>query len=73
VYVSNLDYRTSANDLKAFFSQWGEISEIFMPLHPQFSRSRGFAFLTFAKPADSEKAISEMDGKEYDGRVLHVS
>lgn len=73
VYVSNLDYRTSLDDLREFFEQWGRVEGVFLPIHPQFCRSRGFAFVTFVDKSAAETAIAEMDGKEYDGRVLKVT
>ena len=73
VYVSNLDFRTTKEDLAEFFEQWGTVESVVVPVHPHSVRSRGFAFVTFADPDAAETAIAEMNGKEYDGRVLTVT
>jgi len=73
VYVSNLDYRTTETELLEFFQQWGTVQAVCLPKHPLLQRSRGFAFVEFETAADSELAIKEMNGKEYDGRTLMVS
>ncbi|KAH8064646.1 hypothetical protein JL722_1523 [Aureococcus anophagefferens] len=73
IYVSNLDYKTNERDVKRIFERFGAIKEVFMPLHPEFGRSRGFCFVTFAEEADAATAIEKMDGGDHEGRQLRVS
>jgi hypothetical protein len=73
IYVSNLDYKTNERDVKRIFERFGAIKEVFMPLHPEFGRSRGFCFVTFAEEADAATAIEQMDGGDHEGRQLRVS
>ncbi|KAJ8609831.1 hypothetical protein CTAYLR_008139 [Chrysophaeum taylorii] len=73
VYVSNLDYKTTSEDLREFFEQWGAVAEVYVPFDSSLGRSRGFAFVTFESKEAAETAVSELDGKEYDGRRLKVS
>lgn len=73
VYVGNLPFNVSNDQLKEIFSQYGEISEATVISDKYSGRSKGFGFVTFANDADADKAISEMNGKEVEGRALKVN
>jgi len=73
VYVGNLSFKTEDNELKELFSQFGEVSEAIVIKDKYSGRSKGFGFVTFADDASAQKAISEMDGKEVDGRNIKVN
>ena len=73
VYVGNLPFSVTLEDLKEMFSSYGEISEATVIADKFSGRSKGFGFVTFAKKEDAKKAISEMNGKEVQGRELTVS
>lgn len=72
LYVGNLDFRTGADDLKAFFESNGceQVCDVSVITGPE-GRSRGFAFVTFYDKEDGEKAL-ECNGMECNGRQLAV-
>ncbi len=73
VYVGNLPFGVSEEDLKELFSSYGEISEVSLITDKFSGRSKGFGFVTFANKENAEKAISEMNEKDVQGRALKVS
>ena len=73
VYVGNLSFNIGQEELKKLFSQFGEITEATVISDKFSGRSKGFGFVTFAKKEDAEKAIAEMNEKEFEGRALKVS
>ena len=48
LFVGSLDAKTTEERLKEYFTQWGELVDIVLMLHPNTNKSRGFAFITFA-------------------------
>lgn len=73
VYVGNLSFKISEEDLKKLFESFGEIVEITLIKDKFSGRSKGFGFVTFAKDDDANKAIKEMNGKEIEGRQIKVN
>jgi|SRR3989338_4259006 len=73
VYVGNLPFSTTDEKMKEMFSSYGEVSEVSVIKDKFSGRSKGFGFVTFSDDVSAEKAISEMNGKEVDGRELKVS
>lgn len=73
LYVGNLPFSVGDNELKELFSSYGEISEAIVIKDKFSGRSKGFGFVTFANDADAEKAISEMNEKEIEGRSIKVN
>ncbi len=73
VYVGNLAYSIDENKLEELFSSYGEIKEVVVIKDKFSGRSKGFGFITFADAETASKAISEMNGKEIEGRALTVS
>ncbi|KAL1545675.1 Small RNA-binding protein 11, chloroplastic, variant 2 [Salvia divinorum] len=63
LFVGGLSFYTSEQGLSEAFSQHGQVIE---------DRSKGFGFVTYASEDEAEKAITEMDGKELNGRVVFV-
>lgn len=73
LYVGNLDFGIDDQKLKEIFSQFGNIEEATV-IQDKFSkRSKGFGFVTFSEDADADKAVSEMDQKEVEGRAIKVN
>ena len=73
VYVGNLPFTVDDAKLKDAFSAHGEVVEAVV-IKDKFSRrSKGFGFVTFANEEGAQKAISEMDGKDLEGRPLKVN
>ena len=73
LYVGNLDYATDEQKLREEFSQYGTITDVFLPVERGTQRPRGFGFVTFATRADAETAISKMDQAQVDGRTIRVN
>jgi len=73
VYVGNLPFSVSDNDLKEQFGKFGEISEAVVIKDKYNGRSKGFGFVTFVNDEEGQKAVSEMNGKEIDGREIRVN
>ncbi len=73
LYVGNLPYSMTGDQLKEQFSAVGEVTEAVVISDKMSGRSKGFGFVTMAEDAAAEKAVAELDGKEIDGRPLKVS
>jgi len=73
IYVGNLPYSVDDGKLKEVFSEFGEISEATVISDKYSGRSKGFGFVTFANEESAQKAVSEMNEKEIDGRAIKVS
>lgn len=73
VYVGNLPFSTGQEELKEAFSKFGEVTEVSIITDKFSGRSKGFGFVTFAKKEDADKAVSEMDSKDFQGRAIKVS
>ena len=73
VYVGNLSWSLSSDDLKKAFEKFGSIEESTLIQTAVEKRSKGYGFVTFEKAEDAEKAIKAMDGTELGGRKLQVA
>jgi cold-inducible RNA-binding protein len=73
LYVGNLAFETTENDLQDLFEQHGEVSEVSLIMDHMTGRSRGFAFVTMNDKALAEYAITALNGKEVGGRTLNVN
>jgi cold-inducible RNA-binding protein len=73
LYVGNLSFYTTEDTLLRTFSQCGEVSEAKLVIDRETGRSRGFAFVVMGSDAEAQKAISELDGTDLDGRPLRVN
>ncbi|QYO65526.1 RNA recognition motif domain-containing protein [Leptolyngbya sp. 7M] len=73
LYVGNLSFQTSSFELQELFSGVGTVESATVVEDRETGRSRGFGFVEMASQADGEKAISELDGTEHNGRTLKVN
>ncbi len=73
IYIGNLPYQISNDDLESYFSSCGEIKDIKIIKDRDTGRSKGFAFLEFDEESAATEACSSMDGKDFQGRNLKVS
>ena len=73
LYVGNLSFETTENDLQDLFEQHGKVGEVALMMDRMTGKSRGFAFITMNEKAEAEAAISALNGKELNGRALSVS
>ena len=73
LYVGNLPFNTTENELQELFSQAGAVQEVMLMQDKFTGKSRGFAFVTMGSDQDAQNAISQINGKTLDGRALTVN
>ena len=73
LYVGNLSFNTTENDLQDAFSAHGTVTETNLMVDRMSGRPRGFAFVTMASEEEAQKAIQAMNGATVDGRALTVN
>lgn len=73
IYVGNLSYSVTADDISEIFAEYGTVSNVSLPLDRETQRVRGFAFVEMSSEAEEEAAIAQLDGAEWLGRELKVS
>ncbi len=73
LYVGNLSYQTTNEELETFFSQAGEVASAMVILDRQTGRSRGFGFVEMANNEDGTSAIEQFHGADFKGRALTVN
>ncbi|HEU0064457.1 MAG TPA: RNA-binding protein [Flavisolibacter sp.] len=72
IYVSNLSFNIQDEDLRAFFTPYGEVSSAKIIMDRESGQSRGFGFVEMSDDAASKKAITELNESTVDGRTLKV-
>lgn len=73
LYVGNLSFDTTENDLQEAFEQFGTVTEVGLIMDRSTGRSRGFAFVTMGSASEGTAAINALEGKEFQGRNLTVN
>ena len=73
IYIGNLSYKATEEDLKAIFAEYGPVKRVVLPTDRETGRMRGFAFVEMSDDAHEDTAISELDGAEWMGRQLKVN
>ena len=73
IYIGNLPYRTTNEELREAFEQYGEVVDTHVAMDRETNRSRGFGFVEMPDSAEGQAAIEAMNGKEWQGRTLKVS
>jgi cold-inducible RNA-binding protein len=73
LYVGNLSFRTTSDDLKEAFSQAGTVESASIIEDRETGRSRGFGFVEMATPEEAAAAIEQFNGKDLGGRNLTVN
>jgi len=73
LYIGNLSWGTTTEDLKAHFEQFGGVSDAIVITDRQSGRSRGFGFVTMDSDGEGNKAMEECNGVELDGRAIKCS
>ena len=73
LYVGNMSFKTTEADLRAAFSQFGTVTDVFIANDRETGRPRGFAFVTMGTAEESKAAIEKMNGVDLDGRQLTVN
>jgi len=73
IYVGNLSYQVTEEDLKRAFAEYGTVSRVQLPTDRETGRPRGFAFVEMSQEAEETAAIEALDGAEWMGRDLRVN
>ncbi len=73
IYVSNLSFNVTDEDLQSYFQDYGEVSSAKVITDKVTQRSRGFGFVEMSDDAAAQKAIAELDGATVDGRAIKVT
>ncbi len=73
LFVGNLSFNTTENDLNDAFAAFGTVTETNLMMDRTTGRPRGFGFVTMGSADEAQKAIEGMNGKDMDGRALTVN
>ena len=73
LFVGNLSFNTTENDLQDAFGAHGTVTETNLMMDRETGRPRGFGFITMSSADEAQKAIAAMNGKEIEGRALTVN
>ena len=73
LFVGNLSFNTTENDLQDAFAAHGSVVEVNLMMDRVSGRPRGFGFVTMSTPDEAQKAIDALHGKQLDGRALTVN
>ena len=73
IYIGNLSYDVSQEELNAVFTDYGTVKRVHIPSDRETGRPRGFAFVEMESEANEDKAIETLDGAEWRGRELKVN
>ena len=72
IYVSNLSFNVQDEDLREFFTEYGEVTSAKVIMDKMTNQSRGFGFVEMSDDEASKKAIAELDGATVEGRTIKV-
>lgn len=73
LYVGNLDFKVTENDLRTAFAACGTVVEANLVMDRATGRPRGFGFVTMSSPEEAQAAIAALNGKDLGGRALTVN
>ena len=73
IFVGNLNYSTTQDDLHATFSQFGNVERVNVVTDRDSGQPRGFAFVEMTEPSEAQNAISQLNGAELHGRAMSVN
>lgn len=73
IYVGNISYNATQEDITEVFAEYGSVSRVTLPTDRETGRPRGFAFVEMSSEAEEDAAIEALDGAEWMGRDLKVN
>ena len=73
IFVGNLSFRTTQEELLAAFSQFGNVERVNIVTDRDSGQSRGFAFVEMTEKRDAENAIAQLNGSDLNGRNMNVN
>jgi len=73
LYVGNLPYQLTVDELRDHFATVGNVANVSVISDRNTGRSKGFGFVEMASPEEAQKAIDELNGKDFKGRPLRIN
>jgi RNA recognition motif-containing protein len=73
IYVGNLSYGMSEDELRDAFGAFGQVSSVKILMDRETGRSRGFGFVEMPNSSEAETAIAQLNGKDLGGRALRIN
>ncbi len=73
IYVGNLSYDVTEEDLQTVFSDYGQVKRVYLPVDRETKRMRGFGFVEMSNDTEEEAAIETLDGAQWMGRQMKVN
>lgn len=73
IYVGNLNYQTTSDELRELFAQFGTVASAEVLKDRETQRSKGFGFVEMGSDAEAQAAIAGLNGKDFSGRPLTVN
>lgn len=73
IYVGNLSYSVTEEDLKEVFAEYGTVKTVQLPIDRETNKKRGFGFVEMSTDAEEAEAIDQLDGAEWMQRTLKVN
>jgi RNA recognition motif-containing protein len=73
LYVGNLPHSTTETELRGVFEAHGAVEKVSIVTDRETGRARGFAFVEMTNPAEADKAVAALNGKELGGRALKIN
>jgi RNA recognition motif-containing protein len=73
LYVGNLSFKTTEDELRAHFGQFGTVTDVYVAMDKMTGRPRGFAFVTMGTDDEAKIAAEKVNGSELGGRQLTVN
>jgi cold-inducible RNA-binding protein len=73
LYVGNLSFKTTEDELRSAFGQFGSVTDVYVAMDKMTGRPRGFAFVTMGTDEEAKQAAEKMNGTDLGGRQLTVN
>ena len=73
LYVGNMSFKTTEDDLRNAFGQFGSVTDVYIANDRETGRPRGFAFVTMGTAEEAKAAAEKLNGNDLDGRALTVN
>jgi RNA recognition motif-containing protein len=73
LYVGNMSFKTSEDELRSAFGQFGNVTDVYIAMDKMTNRPRGFAFVTMSTAEEAKVAAEKLNGADLGGRTLTVN
>ena len=73
IFVGNLDFAATDSSVRAMFEQYGTVDRVNLVTDRDTGRSRGFAFVEMSNTEEADRAITGLNGREFEGRALNIN